>query len=82
MGWHTVTTRFEVVKFYGEKNLPCPGCGKKTRRRRTFEATINPWNVNGMGEPKTRREVSEDLRKEAAGWKQVPERHNACEETS
>jgi len=79
MGWHTVTTRFEVVKFYGEKNLPCPGCGKKAKRRRTFEGTINPWNVNSDGTVKTRREVYEDLRVEAAAWKLIPEWHITCE---
>jgi hypothetical protein len=79
MGWQTVTTRFEVVKLYAEKNLPCPGCGKKTRRRRTFEGTINPWNVNADGSVKTRREVYLDLQSQAAEWKRIPERHNACE---
>lgn len=79
MGWHTVTTRFEVVKFHGEKNLPCPGCGKRARRRRTFEGTINPWNVNSDGTVKTRREIFLGLQAQAAEWKLLPERHNACE---
>lgn len=75
MSWHTVTTRFEVVEQYHEKNLPCPGCGKRVKRRRTFEATINPWNVNADGHPKTRHEIHDDLREQALAWKQQPEPH-------
>lgn len=53
---------------------------KRARRRRTFEGTINPWNVNGDGTVKSRREVFLDLQAQAAEWKLVPERHNATEE--
>lgn len=78
MSWHTVTTRFEVVKQRATKNLPCPVCGKKARRERTFEGTINPYNRNASGQVKTRPEVQADLQALARVWQQQPEAHQKC----
>lgn len=78
MSWHTVTTRFEVVKQRATKYLPCPVCGKKVRRERTFEKTINPFNRNADGQVKTRTEVREDVRAEALAWQHQPEPHQKC----
>lgn len=68
----TVTTRFEVVKAYGVKTAKCPICGKRVKRQRTFEATINPFNKNEAGQIKTRHEVFADVSKKARDWELLP----------
>ena len=73
------TYRFEQVDLAGEKNLSCPVCGKKLKRRTTFSQTINPWNRNAAGQPKTRREIHAELITERAGWMQVPATHGKCQ---
>jgi hypothetical protein len=65
------------------KNLPCPGCGKKVRRQRTFTNTINPWNRDpATGLPRTRQEIREKLREDAAAWELEPVTCAACESAS
>jgi hypothetical protein len=72
---------FEEVKVYGEKNLPCPGCGKKAKRRTTLMQTLNPFNISeATGHPKTRREIYEELGVRLAAWKEEPELHARCAE--
>jgi predicted RNA-binding Zn-ribbon protein involved in translation (DUF1610 family) len=79
MGWTTVTTRFEVVRHKAVKSLPCPVCGKRLRRQRTFEQTINPYNRNEDGTVKTRNEIRAELAAQAAEWARQPETHPACQ---
>lgn len=80
MGWQTIT--FEEVTRRAAKNLPCPDCGKKVRRQTTFMQTINPWNKNAAGEPKTRQEIQDELKADAAAWVQEPVRCTACREAN
>jgi len=56
----------------------CPTCGKRVKRSRTFEKTVNPFNRNrDTGLPKTWDEVAADLDTEVAAW--VPDfRHATC----
>lgn len=70
--------RFEKVKLHGEKNHRCPGCGKKVRRQRTFWQTVSPFNRNAQGQPCTRQEVLEKVRKELTDWQAKPERCTPC----
>lgn len=72
------TQKFESVPLPASKNLPCPGCGKKVRRSRTFSQTINPFNKNAAGQAKTRQEILAELRERAAAWKQEPEQCTPC----
>lgn len=73
MAW--ITERFEPVKLTATKNLPCPGCGKKLRRQRTFEQTISPFNSN-LTPDMTRDEAVTAIRgalnAKAAQWKTEP----------
>lgn len=69
---------FEEVSLRAAKSLPCPGCGKKVRRQKTFTNTVNPWNVNEDGTPRTRDEIWEVLRNKASVWQTEPERHTEC----
>jgi hypothetical protein len=70
---------FPEVKLYGQvKNLPCPECGKKLRRTRTFVQTESPFNKNAQGQPASRDEIRAKLRAEADAWKAQPETCNSC----
>lgn len=72
------TYRFREVKHQASKNLPCPKCGKKLRRQRTFGQTINPFNKNADGLPKTELEIVRELNDQAKAWEAEPETHPAC----
>lgn len=78
------TYRFSEVAHRATKRVPCEGCGKTLSRSRTFVQTLNPFNKNVDGTVKTRQEISEELRADAAAWKadQSGERHAKCEESS
>lgn len=75
-----ITTRFERVPLTVTKNVPCEVCGKKVRRQRTFEQTINPWNKATNGEVKSFKDIYPELEAEAATWKAEPEVHTKCAE--
>lgn len=77
----TYTIRFEEVRHKAVKNLPCPGCGKKVRRQRTFTNTISPYNKDpDTGLPRTRAQIHAHLRELAAEWQARPEAHWDCQE--
>jgi hypothetical protein len=57
----TITTRFQPVKISDEVSGKCLVCGKKKKRMFSVENTINPYNKNEHGEPKTYSEVSKDV---------------------
>lgn len=69
---------FPVVHYRATKNLPCPGCGKKVRRQWTVEHTVNPYNRNPDGQPKTHEEVFEAARAEGRQWEQEPVTCSRC----
>lgn len=73
------TYRFREIKHQASKNLPCPGCGKRLRRQRTFIQTLNPFNKNAEGRVKTELEIVRELNATASEWEQKPERHDACQ---
>lgn len=72
--------RFEEIKQKAKKTVPCDECGKKVTRQRTFSQTINPFNKNADGNPKTSREISEELAAECREWeaKQTGELCTPC----
>lgn len=65
-------TRFEVVKAVAEHIVCCGGCGKKAKRRKTFECTINPFNRNEDGTVKTKTEVQAQAQAKADKWVPKP----------
>lgn len=75
----TITTTFEEVSLRGEKTVKCGGCGKRLVRRTTLTNTINPWNLNKQGKPKTREEILVKLRKEREDWIKEKEFCKHCE---
>lgn len=74
------TYHFDGPRVQATKNLPCPWCGRKVRRQRTFQHTVNPFNRRDDGTPKTWDEVRQDVLAEVEAWKAVPEPHTACAE--
>jgi hypothetical protein len=70
--------RFAEVAWPTSKRLPCPDCGKKVRRQTKFWQTLNPFNKNAAGQPKTEQEILAELRAEAAEWEQKPEQCTPC----
>lgn len=74
-----------VYKFSGpsiraERRGKCPVCGKTTKRSRTFERTVNPFNKDENGVPKTYERVYADTRAEAEAWSPEPRvfEHGKC----
>lgn len=59
--------RFEQVSVRGEKSFRCT-CGRRRRLRKTFWQTLNPYNWNDYGRPRTREEIQEDLINERRAW--------------
>lgn len=66
------TVNFERVKTIGHKTAKCPGCGKTLRRQKTVERTINPFNRNKEGVPKSRAEIVDDNLRELKAWQEMP----------
>jgi hypothetical protein len=62
---------FEQLKLRAEKKGKC-GCGVRRRRAKTLIMTINPFNKNKQGIPKTREEVWADLQAAAKKWRAEP----------
>ena len=76
---YTETIRFQPVGFTTHKTVKCTGCGKRLKRQRRFEQTLNPYNrIDGI--PKTAEQIFEEERAKAAEWKQKPETCWQCEE--
>jgi hypothetical protein len=74
----TTITRYEAVKLTTRKRFrSCRVCGKPGTRSKTFRQTINPFNKNPSGQPKTRREIWQELQAAAAVW--APDTHSACD---
>lgn len=70
---------FDVVKHSVSKSGKCSVCGKRIRRAKTFDATVNPYNQNIRGEMKTHEEVRRDLIQRANTWLAAPIKCASCE---
>ncbi len=71
--------RFQEVTHRVQRRVPCSGCGKKLTRSRTFMNTINPFNKNEAGVPKTWSEVVADVKAAAEAWQPTDVRCSGCE---
>jgi predicted RNA-binding Zn-ribbon protein involved in translation (DUF1610 family) len=81
VNWVTRTVRFQPVKQRVTKNLPCPDCGKNVKRQTTFEQTLNPWNKNTDGDPKSAMEIHAELKVAADAWRAEPVQCKSCRES-
>lgn len=59
---------FEPVSLRSTKSGRCAGCGLVTVRTRTFVQTLNPWNRDATGMPKTPAQIRAELVATAADW--------------
>lgn len=62
----TRTVQFEAVKSRQKVSYTCVRCNKKRSKVVSTEYTVNPFNKNSEGFPKSRQEVAEDVRVEQA----------------
>jgi hypothetical protein len=62
------TYRFEEVSRTAYRKVTCAICGKKFKRQRTFTNTINPFNLNADGAPKTWSDVEANVIYLAEQW--------------
>lgn len=69
---NAMRTTFDVVRLYGSKRYKC-ACGRRLARRRTFEQTVNPWNVDAHGHPKSREDIARELAVEHKLWLSEPD---------
>jgi hypothetical protein len=69
-----------MIKRTGRKSGLCHVCGKKASRSITFEQSLNPWNLNADGEPKTASQIHDELVAKIREWQKDPVSHARCEE--
>ena len=64
------TTRvvFDEVSTRSRWAFRCPACHKRLVRIKKFYQTLNPFNLNRRGEPKTSAEILAELRIEVNSW--------------
>lgn len=67
----TFRLRFDDVRLPVIKHMKC-ACGKYRQRRKTFMQTINPYNRNADGTPKTRVDILNELHLQADKWRTEP----------
>jgi hypothetical protein len=72
------TITYDRLTLTGVKNVRCSECSRKLRRQRTFGQTLNPFNKNAKGLPKTSQEIYTALRIEIAAWRLEPETCRNC----
>lgn len=70
--------RFQVVSRSIQVRFKCP-CGKRFQRSVYAEQTLNPWNLNADGQPKTRAEIWAELAVELAS--KDPDPTHSCGQT-
>lgn len=76
-----VIHHFQEVVYKATKKGICPVCGKHATRTsgKRFMQTLNPFNTNADGKPKTRQEIMDELRAKSAVWKLGAVYHVKCE---
>jgi hypothetical protein len=75
-----VRINFREVALWAEKSGKC-ACGKRRARRQKFYQTLNPYNRNADGQPKSSHEIHEELKVEARAWKAEPIVCERCPKT-
>lgn len=69
---------YERVSVKGYKQGKCVVCGKHCKRTEEFFQTLNPWNKDKNGEPKTREQIYKELTQKVKEWEKAPIHHVKC----
>lgn len=67
---------FNEVSVKGVKRWKDPVNGKPRQETRKFYQTINPFNKNAAGVPKSRDEIMAEIKVERDEWLAVPPAHD------
>lgn len=59
---------YRKMRYPARKYGECKSCGKRIKRQRTFWHTVNPFNKNADGFPKSPSEVWQDVKAEGLAW--------------
>jgi hypothetical protein len=79
MGRIDYTITFDRVHLSATRSGKCSTCGKKTKRTRREEQTVNPYNKTADGRVKTRSDIVPELKAALDKWKATPLHCTACE---
>jgi hypothetical protein len=82
MRFRNVTTHFEELKLKATRSGRCAGCQKRTSRVLKVSQTLNPFNKNAKGLPKSRFEIMEELRIRLAERRTQPLLCTGCEDAA
>jgi hypothetical protein len=63
---------FDEVSVKGVKRWKDPVTGKSRQETRKFLQTVNPFNKNAKGVPKSRDEIMAEIKKERDEWLAAP----------
>lgn len=69
---------FEKVPLTVTRTGKCTVCGKRAQRAATFYQTINPYNKDKDGNPKSYGVIYRELRVKADAWRKTPLMHARC----
>lgn len=63
---------FLRVQLKRRRTGPCATCGKKTTQTLAIEQTVNPFNKDGRGQPKTEAMIRKELAAELGAMLEKP----------
>lgn len=70
---------FDRIGFSSTKIGMCTQCGKRRKRTKRFEQTLNPFNKNKDGLPKTEFEIQIENSEACSKWRYEPFICATCE---
>jgi hypothetical protein len=62
------TYYYEPIAAKGWKSGKCAACGKRAERSREFRQTLNPFNLDAEGTPKTSGQIWREVVRAARAW--------------
>lgn len=73
------TYYYDRIEARGFKGGRCAVCGKNAERSRTFGQTLNPFNRDDTGAPKTAEQINREVIRQVRAWEAEPVVHARCE---
>lgn len=70
---------FKEIATRATKSGKCPVCGKKATVTEKFWQTVNPFNLDNQGIPKSASQIARENEKNAEIWKSEPAVHRKCD---